>query len=125
MSVSDELGKLHDLHQKGVLSDDEYVRAKARVLGDDPAAARSADASSSPTLQSLNGLRRSRNDRMLGGVCGGIARATGIASWLVRLVFALLAICAGTGVLLYVLMWILVPEEDVWRVDTHGGVHTG
>ena len=92
MSVSDELGKLHDLHQKGVLSDDEYVRAKARVLGDDPAAARSADASSSPTLQSLNGLRRSRNDRMLGGVCGGIARATGIASWLVRLVFALLAI---------------------------------
>jgi phage shock protein C len=76
-------------------------------------------------MQSLNGLRRTRSDRMLGGVCGGIARATGLASWLVRLVFALLAICAGTGVLLYVLMWILVPEEDVWSVDAKGGVHPG
>jgi len=123
MSVSDELGKLHDLHVRGVLSDDEYARAKARVLDGEPAAARGA--ASSPTLQNLNGLRRTRNDRMLGGVCGGIARATGVASWLVRLVFALLAICAGTGVLLYVLMWILVPEEEVWRVDANGGVNTG
>jgi phage shock protein PspC (stress-responsive transcriptional regulator) len=123
MSVSDELGKLHDLHARGVLSDDEYARAKARVLDGEPAAPR--DAGASPTLQNLNGLRRTRNDRMLGGVCGGIARATGLASWLVRLVFALLAICAGTGVLLYVLMWILVPEEEVWRVDANGGVHTG
>jgi phage shock protein PspC (stress-responsive transcriptional regulator) len=121
MSVSDELGKLHDLHQRGVLSDEEYARAKARVLDGDPAASRPASA----TLQGLNGLRRSRSDRMLGGVCGGIARATGIASWVVRLVFALMAICAGTGLLLYVLMWVLVPEEQVWSVDRHGGVHTG
>ena len=108
MSVSDELGKLHDLHQRGVLSDEEFARAKQRVLEGAPAP-RSAD----PTLNSINNLRRSRGDRMLGGVCGGIARATGIASWAVRLVFALMAICAGTGVLLYVLMWILVPEEEV------------
>jgi phage shock protein C len=125
MSVSDELGKLHELHLRGVLSDDEYARAKARVLDGEPAAARPAGTSESPTLQGINGLRRTRTDRMLGGVCGGIARATGLASWLVRLVFALLAICAGTGVLLYVLMWILVPEEEVWRVDANGGVHTG
>src|SRR5580765_3047285 len=121
MSVSDELGKLHDLHQRGVLSDDEYARAKARVLNGEPTASHG----SSPTMQSINGLRRSRSDRMVGGVCGGIARATGLASWLVRLVFALMAICAGTGVLLYVLMWILVPEEEVWRVDANGGVHAG
>jgi phage shock protein PspC (stress-responsive transcriptional regulator) len=121
MSVSDELGKLHELHQRGVLSEDEYARAKARVLDGDPAA---AGRPASPTLQSVNGLRRTRGDRMIGGVCGGIARATGLASWLVRLVFALMAICAGTGVLLYVLMWILVPEEEAWRVDANGSVHT-
>ncbi len=33
MSVSDELGKLADLHQKGILSDDEFAAAKAKVLG--------------------------------------------------------------------------------------------
>ena len=108
MSVSDELGKLHDLHQRGVLSDEEFARAKQRVLEGAPAP-RSAD----PTLNSINNLRRSRSDRMLGGVCGGIAHTTGIASWIIRLIFALLAICAGSGVLIYVLMWILVPEEEV------------
>ena len=123
MSVSDELVKLHDLHQRGVLSDDEYARAKARVLNGEPAAASSSGPG--PTMQSLNGLRRTRADRMLGGVCGGIARATGIGAWMVRLVFALMAICAGTGAVLYLLMWILVPEETVWPVDANGGVHTG
>jgi phage shock protein PspC (stress-responsive transcriptional regulator) len=108
MSVSDELGKLHDLHARGVLSDDEFARAKQRVL-EGGAAPRPVD----PTLASINDLRRSRSDRMLGGVCGGIARSTGIASWVFRLVFALLAICAGSGVLIYVLMWILVPEEPL------------
>jgi phage shock protein PspC (stress-responsive transcriptional regulator) len=107
MSVSDELGKLHDLHQRGVLSDEEFARAKERVLNGS-AAPRSTDS----TLDSINGLRRSRSDRMIGGVCGGIARATGVASWIIRLVFALLAICAGSGVLIYVLMWILVPEDE-------------
>jgi phage shock protein PspC (stress-responsive transcriptional regulator) len=123
MSVSDELGKLHDLRQRGVLSDEEFARAKARLLDGEPAAQQFASAS--PTMQSINGLRRTRGDRMIGGVCGGIARATGIASWAVRLVFALMAICAGTGVLLYVLMWILVPEEQVWRVDANGSVRPG
>jgi phage shock protein C len=121
MSVSDELGKLHDLHQRGVLTDDEYARAKARVLNGEAPAAQAT----SPTLQSINGVRRSRTDRMLGGVCGGIARATGIASWIIRLAFALMAVCAGTGVLLYVLMWVLIPEEQDWSVDTRGGVHSG
>jgi phage shock protein PspC (stress-responsive transcriptional regulator) len=106
MSVSDELGKLHDLHQRGVLSDEEFARAKQRVLEG------SATPRQSDTLDSINGLRRSRTDRMLGGVCGGIARATGVASWIIRIAFALLAICAGTGLLIYVLMWILVPEEE-------------
>jgi len=39
--------------------------------------------------------------------------------------FVLVAFCGGAGLLLYVLMWILVPEEEVWRVDANGGVHTG
>ena len=40
----------------------------------------------------INGLRRSQNDRWLGGVCGGLARFTGVDSWLWRLGFVLLVI---------------------------------
>jgi phage shock protein C len=106
MSDSDELGRLGDLHSRGILSDDEFFRAKARVLSGSAATGGQA-----PIVQAVNGLRRSRDDRWLGGVCGGIGRATGVASWLWRLIFTFLALCAGTGVLAYVLMWIFVPLD--------------
>jgi phage shock protein PspC (stress-responsive transcriptional regulator) len=44
-------------------------------------------------------------------VCGGLAPATGLPSWLWRLIFLALALCGGTGLMLYVLLWILVPTE--------------
>jgi phage shock protein C len=106
MNLSEELGQLGALHERGVLSDEEFARAKARVLG-------SAPAVDAPALAAINALRRSREDRWLGGVCGGIARATGVQSWLCRLLFALLAMCAGTGVLVYLLMWFLVPADPL------------
>ena len=105
----DELGKLADLHQRGVLSDEEFARAKARVLGG--AAAGDAGPAQAPAMDALNSLRRSRSDRWIGGVCGGIARVTGMAAWVWRLLFTLLVLCAGSGVLLYLLLWIFVPEE--------------
>lgn len=64
-----------------------------------------------PTFQAINALRRSRDDRWLGGVCGGIARITGVQAWIWRLMFTLLALCAGTGVLFYLLLWVLVPAN--------------
>ena len=60
----------------------------------------------------MNGLLRSRADRWIGGVCGGLARATGVASWVWRIVFTALALCGGSGVLIYVLLWIFVPLAD-------------
>ncbi len=105
MSISEELGRLGELHQRGVLSDDEFARAKARVLS---AAARTE----APAVTAINGLRRSREDAWLGGICGGIARTTGTAAWVWRLMFTLLVLCAGTGVLAYLLMWILVPIDE-------------
>lgn len=104
MGLSDELSQLGVLHERGVLTDEEFARAKARVLGGAPGVA-------APGLQAVNSLRRSRDDRWLGGVCGGIARLTGVESWLWRLLFALLALCAGTGMLVYVLMWLLIPAD--------------
>ncbi|MFZ2991121.1 PspC domain-containing protein [Ideonella sp.] len=109
MSESEELRKLGELHQSGVLSDEEFARAKARLLNGTAAAA----ISQPPIIAALNSLRRSRSDRWVSGVCGGLADATGMAAWLWRLAFALLVLCAGTGVLVYALMWIFVPEESV------------
>jgi phage shock protein C len=108
MALSDELAKLQDLHQRGALTDDEFSRAKARVLDGEaePAAAPSAAA-----VTAINALRRSASDQWIAGVCGGIARATGVESWVWRLLFVLLLLCGGTGLLLYVLMWIFVPRE--------------
>jgi phage shock protein PspC (stress-responsive transcriptional regulator) len=58
-------------------------------------------------------LRRSRNDRMLSGVCGGVAEALGADPALVRLgLVALTVLGAGSGALLYIAAWILVPEAD-------------
>lgn len=74
-----------------------------------------------PALLAVHALRRSRDDRLLGGVCGGIARVTGVESWIWRLLFALLALCAGTGVVLYLLMWILLPANP--RIPGHATGH--
>jgi phage shock protein PspC (stress-responsive transcriptional regulator) len=109
MSLPDELAKLDELHQRGALSDDEYARAKARVLAGEPAAPRSTPAA----VSAVNGLVRSRDDRWLGGVCGGLAATTGVASWIWRLLFVLAVFCAGASVVVYVLLWIFVPEAPI------------
>lgn len=105
MSISDDLGRLADLHARGALTDDEFDRAKARLL-----AADSARFQNRP-LDMLNGLRRSQQDRWLGGVCGGLAQSTGVQAWIWRLLFVLFSTCAGSGAIAYVLLWLLVPAE--------------
>lgn len=104
MSLAQELENLEQMRNRGSLSDAEFEQAKARLLQGQSLPVASATAK-------LNGFRRSLSDRWLGGVCGGLARFTGVDSWLWRLGFALLLIVGGTGLLVYVLLWILVPEE--------------
>lgn len=110
MNDADELNKLADLHARGVLSDDEFAKAKARVLGGH-AAPSCGGTHGGPNLGAVNGLRRARVDRWLGGVCGGIARMTSLDSWVWRLIFVVLFLAFGSGILLYILLWIFVPEE--------------
>jgi phage shock protein PspC (stress-responsive transcriptional regulator) len=106
-SYSDELARLADLHQRGVLSDEEFARAKARVL--DGVSPVGTSTHQPAAVQAINDFRRSSQDRWIAGVCGGLGRITGIASWAWRLGFTLLLLCGGTGLLVYVLMWIFVP----------------
>lgn len=106
MTMSDELNRLHELHQRGGLSDDEFARAKAKLLGEG-----ATGPEVSPAMAALNALRRSAADRWIAGVCGGVARATGVESWVWRLIFAALLLWGGVGLLVYVLLWVFVPQE--------------
>ena len=56
-------------------------------------------------------LRRSRDERMVGGVAGGLSRTFGVDPVVFRVVFAALTIVGGSGLVLYALLWLLVPEE--------------
>jgi len=57
-------------------------------------------------------LVRNRSDSVVGGVCGGLGVYLGIDSTLVRLFFVLLAFAEGIGILLYFILWVVVPRED-------------
>lgn len=54
-------------------------------------------------------LYRSRNDSRIAGVCGGLGEYLDIDPTLVRLIFVLLALTGGHGVLLYIILWLIVP----------------
>ena len=105
MTLAQELENLEQMRNRGALSEDEFAQAKARLLQQTPAAPLSK-------VTALNGLRRSASDQWIGGVCGGLSNFTGMDTWLWRLAFALMLILGGTGLLLYVLLWILVPVES-------------
>lgn len=97
MSVADEINKLSALRDAGEITPAEFEAAKKRLLAGQPA---------------TQSLRRSRHDRWLGGVCGGLSVYTGMESWIWRLLFALAFFFVGIGLLPYILLWIFVPLED-------------
>ncbi len=59
----------------------------------------------------LQTFTRSSSDYWIGGVCGGLGEHTPIPSWTWRLIFILFVIIFGTGLLIYLLMWIFVPPN--------------
>jgi phage shock protein PspC (stress-responsive transcriptional regulator) len=56
-------------------------------------------------------LRRPADDKMLGGVAGGIARYLNVDVTLVRVIIAALALFTSVGVALYIAAWLLIPED--------------
>ena len=58
-------------------------------------------------------LYRSQRDRMLGGVCGGLGEYLGLDPTIIRLIFVLLALLGGHGILLYLILWLVIPPAPV------------
>ncbi len=64
-------------------------------------------------------LTRSLDDRMVGGVCGGLGQYLDIDPTVIRVVFVLLALLAGNGILIYLVMLLLIPAEQTAAAQTN------
>ena len=62
-------------------------------------------------MASVKRLYRSTKDRILGGVCAGVADYFDVDPTIVRLIWVLLTLAWGAGLLLYIIAWIIVPEQ--------------
>jgi len=58
-------------------------------------------------------LMRSTSERMIAGVSGGLASYFNMDPTLVRLIFVLLALAGGPGILIYLILWVVMPEEII------------
>jgi len=63
------------------------------------------------TVAKTRRLYRSRTDRKLAGVCGGLAQYFNTDATVIRVLFVVLAVLGGGGLLIYLAMWIIVPSE--------------
>lgn len=61
--------------------------------------------------ENVKRLYRSRRNRMIGGVCGGLAEYLDTDPTIIRLALALSILLGGAGILAYLIMWIIIPEE--------------
>ncbi|MFC2106925.1 PspC domain-containing protein [Bacteroidota bacterium] len=62
-------------------------------------------------MEQNTGLYRSRNDSWIGGVAGGIAKSLNLDPIIIRILFIVFVVVWGSGVLLYVILWIAIPLE--------------
>jgi phage shock protein PspC (stress-responsive transcriptional regulator) len=109
VSLSEELERLQHLRAQGALSEAEFQQAKARVLGE-PSGATHQALAEEPTF--LHRLKRSRTDRVFGGVCGGLGAHTSVPAWAWRALFFLTALSLGFGVIAYLALWLFIPLES-------------
>jgi phage shock protein C len=62
-------------------------------------------------MDSTRNLYRSRTNRQLAGVCGGLAEYFNLDATLIRVLFVVLAVLGGSGLVIYLVLWIIVPRE--------------
>lgn len=60
----------------------------------------------------MNGLVRPRGNRMIAGVCAGLGRRFGMSAGTVRLLFVLSCLLPGPQFVVYLVLWVMMPNED-------------
>lgn len=74
-------------------------------------------------MQTQTRLTRSATNKVLGGVCGGLGDYFGIDPLIVRLIFVGLLLAGGMTVVLYPILWLVMPEAETGQVGFSNGLH--
>ena len=69
------------------------------------------------TWENLKKAKRSSNDKVIGGVCGGLGEATDIPSWIWRVIFLICLLSFGFGIIPYIVLWICMPRDTVKKPE--------
>jgi phage shock protein PspC (stress-responsive transcriptional regulator) len=59
-------------------------------------------------------LTRSTTNKMIGGVCGGLAEYFNLDATLIRLLFVILVFAPGPGFLIYIVLWLIIPPDTAY-----------
>lgn len=70
-------------------------------------------------MEQRSGLYRSSRDKMIGGVAGGIGESWNLDPTLIRILFILMVLIGGGGVLLYIILWIVLPIDDQMTINVN------
>jgi phage shock protein PspC (stress-responsive transcriptional regulator) len=65
-------------------------------------------------METTDRLYRSTTDKVIGGVCGGLGNYLNLDPVIARILFVLLAVFGGSGVLVYIILWIVIPEQKYY-----------
>ncbi len=94
---------------------DEHSTEATQTSHSQPGAAHTGPRVSAEEIRDLGRLRRTRNDKYVAGVAGGLARHLDIDPVILRVAFVVLTFFGGAGVLVYGACWLLVPEDGADR----------
>src|SRR5689334_12191759 len=104
--------------------DDDPTTPQAGDPGADPSEQKTTEARAAGSTAPAAGepaeprrLYRSRHERIVGGVCGGLAEYFAIDPLIVRIIAVALVFAGGAGFLAYLAAWLLVPEADADPAD--------
>lgn len=61
-------------------------------------------------------LKRSNKNRMIAGVCGGLAEYFGMDPTVVRILYVLVSVLSAAfpGILVYLILWVVIPQSDIF-----------
>lgn len=98
----------------GRIEDFEQMDAEAGAAAGSYASSAAAASSFTSVEEPRGSLHRSSNDKIIGGVCGGLSHYLKIDPAVIRILFALITFGGfGAGLLIYIVMWIILPEKEL------------
>ena len=112
-AIIDSIGRPEDFVEDDLADAALGSEAGSRKQTDESQKQKTGSTSFAEAAAKTKQLFRDENNKKIGGVCAGIAHFFGIDPTIVRLIALVLLVCYGTGLLLYIILWIAVPSSAI------------